>query len=129
MGKSAIMMYSPAILTHFFQPQHVGRLTADNVHSAMLGSPKQGAVVNLDIAIADNRIIDAAFMAYGNPGLIAIADYICEYIIEHSIEHAQQLKTDTVVQHLALPRALYGDVLLVEDTLKTVLANIFVEEY
>ncbi len=117
--------YNHTILARFHQANYAGCLTEEKqVYTAMLGSPAQGAVVKLSIAVANDRITRAVFKAYGSPGLIAAADYLCELIEDISIANARQITATTIADGLTLPRELFGCALLLEDTLRTVLQQL-----
>lgn len=119
------MKYSSLVLTHFFDPCHVGAITADayprvvshrQAQSYSLLEP-QGDSIDLYLACDDQRIIAAGYLARGNPYLIAAGSILCEALHDMPLPIEPIFNFEYWVDKLAIPQDKYYVAILIEEAL------------
>lgn len=113
--------YGASLLERFRAPRFAGRLAIQaGVAQGRAGSRSGGAEVLWSVRGAGGRLLEARFLAYGPPALLAACDWQAEQLAGAGVEALQASWALAAVEALALaPQAL--DVLLVaEDALRAV---------
>ena len=88
-------MYSPTVLDHFQAPRNVGEMPdADAIGEA--GNPINGNSITLYLKIAGDRIVKAAFRAYGCPATVAAGSAVTEWLIDKRLEEVQLIESNTI---------------------------------
>jgi len=112
------MQYNNLVLKHFFNPSKLGPLAiTDNfVASHRQGQAAFGDVVEIFLKSNESGFVeDAAFLAYGNPYLIASASLLCEQVLGSNINDKQVLNFRYFVDKLDIPTTKYYCAILVEE--------------
>lgn len=116
------MFYDDIVYDHFENPKNVG-IVCNPTHSAIMGSPHEGAVIKLTARIINNTIEDIAFKAYGGGALIASMSLLTEKVKGGSVEKALEMKSNNLSEELHLePVKLIYSIMAVE-VLKKLLNN------
>ena len=109
--------YSPIVWEHFSVPRNAGTLPNNTVseHShghdpcilryahGRAGSIDEKSLLHLDIAVNDERIIEARFQAYGCGVTIACGSWLCEQLGGKTLPQAVTLDSAAIAAGLALP--------------------------
>ena len=94
---SVIDRYDDKLLDHFSHPRNVGEIEdADGV--GQIGDSTCGDMVKVWIKVADDRITDVKFRAFGCPAAIATSSAMTELAMGKSLDEAAEI-TDEVVAH------------------------------
>jgi NifU-like protein involved in Fe-S cluster formation len=110
--------YSALVREHFERPRLAGRLTGPDVRLGSAGSTGRGVWVEFSIRVADGRVADARFRAYGCPHTIAAASWVAQALIGQPVEEAGQLDPLELAERLEAPAEKLGNLLVVEDALR-----------
>jgi NifU-like protein involved in Fe-S cluster formation len=78
------------MLDHFNSPRNSGTLTAPTAEGRQ-GSPGQGNYMVIQLRLAGERIVEAAFQTYGCPGAIACGSAVTELVKGRTVEEARQI--------------------------------------
>jgi NifU-like protein involved in Fe-S cluster formation len=87
------------------------------------GRQSDGAVVELTLRVADERIVAAAFRAYGCPHLIAAASWLAERLAGRTRAELEQWDWREVQEALSLPAAKIGRLLTLQDAARAAARN------
>ncbi len=111
--------YSSEVLTHFYEPQHIGHFCEDapDVYTVTAGKEASGDVVRLQIRVKDGVVIDACFKAQGTCATIAVASWVSGWVIEKSLQQCETLSCADILQALELTPLRKHCALLVLDAL------------
>jgi nitrogen fixation protein NifU and related proteins len=77
--------YSPAVVDHFTNPRHLGRLDRPDV-SAEVANPCCGDRLRLEARLHEGRVAACAFLAHGCAATIAIGSLLTEAIAGQTVE-------------------------------------------
>jgi NifU-like protein involved in Fe-S cluster formation len=75
-----VARFSTQIVTAFTHPRNVGELASPDA-SAVVADPVCGDQVHLTLRIAEGRIVDARFRAYGCAAALGTASILTEWVI------------------------------------------------
>ena len=112
------MMYNEVVESCFFAPQHVGILDLSQPLTAHFRGGEVGRGDVFDVYLLSNKqglIIKARFKAYGNPYLIAAAEWLCRQLEGSFVYEHPRFKYTELVQELAIPKTRYPVALQIED--------------
>ena len=115
--------YSALVREHFERPRLSGRLGGRGVRQGAAGSTERGVWVEFSIRIADGRVADARFRAYGCPHTIAAASWVAEHLIGQPVARAAEIDPLELGERLEAPAEKLGNLLVVEDALRACLAE------
>lgn len=121
--------YSPVAVQHFLTPKNIGVFESLNttdsiIYTSLLGSEKDGAAIQLQVKIDDDKnIIDAKFKAYGGVSTIACASWLTEQIIGKNVNSALQIQAIDIAQTLDLPNINFFSAILAQDALQATLSD------
>ena len=101
------------------EPAGTGGLTC----RGRAGRQSDGAVVELTLRVADDRIVAAAFRAYGCPHLIAAASCLAEQLAGRTRAELEQWDWREVHAALSLPAAKIGRLLTLQDAVRAAARN------
>lgn len=110
------------MLRRFREPAFAGRIEASGATVGRAGSRRTGSEVVFYLRIADGQITEARFEAFGCPHTIAAADYVAENITGQALA-GLRIDPHAIATTLGLPPEKLGQVLIVEDALRTALEN------
>ncbi|GMR17587.1 MAG: hypothetical protein BMS9Abin32_722 [Gammaproteobacteria bacterium] len=113
--------YNELVRQYFMHPAHAGRLAADGAGAAPAeaGAAAAGATVRLMLAQRDGRIDAIRFQAWGCPHLIAAAEVACERLTGEPLAELARFEPRQLMQALAVPVEKTGQLLLLEDALRS----------
>lgn len=112
------MMYNELVESCFFAPNHIGTLDLSQPLSVHYRGGEAGRGEVFDIYLLCDRqglVLKARFKAYGNPYLIAAAEWLCRQLEGSLINEHPRFNYSGLVQELAIPKTRYPVALLVED--------------
>jgi NifU-like protein involved in Fe-S cluster formation len=116
--------YNELVVDHFERPRNVGTLiSAGNVIQGKAGRRDQGAEFVLTARVADERIADARFEAYGCPHCIAAGSLLTTSLIGSDQERIRQWSWRELAQQLQVPTAKRGRLLILEDAVRAMAAD------
>ena len=111
--------YSELVVEHFERPRHVGTLAAaDGVIQGRAGRRDQGAEFGLTARIADNRIVEARFEAYGCPHCVAAGSLLTEAVIGSELAPLRAWSWRQLADQLQVPTSKRGRLLILEDAVR-----------
>jgi nitrogen fixation NifU-like protein len=115
----------PAVLDHFLNPRNIGDVPdADGVGE--VGAVSCGDVMRISIKVADGRITDARFRAYGCGTAIATASMATELLKGRTIEEAAMFSGVQLSAALGgIPPDKAHCPMLAEEAVKAALADYF----
>ncbi len=93
------MLYTEKALEHFYNPRNVGELAGADA-SAELGEPECGDAVRIWIKVAEGRLAQVSFKAFGCPAVIACSSMLTELATGLTLEAAAELTDQQVVAAL-----------------------------
>lgn len=92
--------YSEKTLDHFRNPRNVGILEGDNVAKGRVGNPVCGDLMEIYIAVEDDRIKDIKFQTFGCGSAVATSSMITELVKGMSLDEAMKVTRDDVADAL-----------------------------
>ena len=117
--------YNEEVLARFAKPIHAGDVEAD--YDSVLGADAEqavdGARIRLSAGIDAGRVAVIRFRAWGCPHLIAAADALCEEASGKMLEELAGWKAGTLAERLAVPRSKARLMFLLEDALRSIVAQ------
>lgn len=117
--------YGSCVLDHYRHPRNVGSLDPDDprVGSALVGSPRLGEVLKLQIALQGDRISSARFRAFGGGSAIATGSWVTEHLQGLSLDEALAVRSPAIMAALGLPALKMHSALLAEDAIRAAVAD------
>ena len=119
------MAYSEQVLSHYENPQNVGKLDKNDptVGTGLVGAPACGDVLQLQIRVEDDIITDAKFKTYGCGSAIASSSLVTTWLKGKSLDEAAAIKNTEIAQELALPPVKIHCSILAEHAIKSAIAD------
>lgn len=123
---SAATIYNDAVRACFADPAHAGDLRGsfDQTLIADVSESEGGAQVALAAGIRAGNIAEVAYRAWGCPHLIAALELACRTLVNRPVECLENFDSADITQELAVPTEKTGRILLVEDALAMLWAQI-----
>ncbi len=110
---------SPLALDHFESPRNVGELAGGaNVVQGSAGNRELGAKVCFSARIAEGRIAEIRFRAYGCPHTIAAASWLTERLYGAAVADLERCSWREIEGALSIPPQKRGKLLILEDALR-----------
>lgn len=121
------MHYSTLTRRYFAAAPGAGSLTGCGVATGIAGSREQGAWVQLQVrteaAVGGNqRVVEAGFLAFGCPHIIAVAAWLAEQVTGRLLTADLPLPVEAIRQLFDAPVEKLGRLLVVEDAWRGVCA-------
>jgi nitrogen fixation NifU-like protein len=111
--------YSPLVIEHFEAPRNVGAFApAPDVVEGRAGRRDHGAEFRLTARIADAKIAEARFEAYGCPHCVAAGSWLTTRLVGADREHLLGWSWRDIAQALEVPTAKRGRLLILEDAVR-----------
>lgn len=110
-------MYNQLVETYFLAPQHVGVLDLTQNGTVFYRGGEVGRGDRLDFyLLCDERglVLKARFKAYGNPYLVAAAEWLCRQLEGSQIEEHPRFDSAEWIQELEIPKTRYASALQIE---------------
>ncbi len=123
---NASTTYNEAVRGYFANPAHAGDLQGsfDQTLAADVAESESGAQVVLAAGIQAGKIAKMAYRAWGCPHLIAALELVCETLVNQPVESLEIFDSADITQNLAVPTEKSGRILLVEDALAALWAQV-----
>ncbi len=117
--------YNDVLRSLFFDLRHAGdpQTSYDNIVSGRAGSVAGGAEVQLLAGVSDGRLRELSFRVYGGPHLTAACEYLCRQANEVGADALSEYSRDELMETLAVPIERTGRILLLEDALESLVAQ------
>ncbi len=116
--------YSELVRAHFAAPQNVGHFPpGPDVVAGRAGQRDQGAVFRLSARLADGKVAQLRFEAYGCPHSVAAGSYLTTVLIGADCERLEQWSWREIAQALNVPTAKRGRLLILEDAVRAMAAD------
>lgn len=118
--------YNELVRACFANPAHAGELQEeyDSACVAEVAESETGARLVLAIGIRNTSIAAMRFLAWGCPYLIAAAETLCADKENRPVDALSGFDQNELVQRLSVPDAKFGRILLLEDALASLVAQI-----
>lgn len=111
------MIYNKLVTECFFHPQHVGILDCSQPFSMYfkIGEITTGNAIEYYLLFNEEHVIlKARFKAYGNPYLIAGAEWICQQLQGSDIAEHPRFNYAGLIEKLAVPKEHYPIAIFLE---------------
>lgn len=111
------MMYNELTTCCFFSPKHVGIIDLANPLCAFYqgGNKREDSFELYLLCNKSGMVIKACFKAYGNPYLIAGAEWLCQQLEGHLIGSQQGISATVFIEQFAIPADRHSVALVLED--------------
>ncbi len=113
------MIYNEVTQRHFGTAAHAGVLTGPAVRRGQAGSREHGTWVQFDVRTVPSggvSTVDAvAFLAFGCPHVIAVADWLAEHAVGRPLDRRLPEDVAVLQRRFELPADKLGRLLIVED--------------
>lgn len=96
---------------------------ADDIVAARAGDREQGAEVCLQFRVADGRVADACFQAFGCPHFLAAASWLTDRVRGAGPTEVGAWDWREVATALEVPAAKYGRLLTLQDAVRAAVRN------
>lgn len=96
--------YPEPVWRRFAAPRHAAKL-AQATATGNAQSPGGELVLELDVRVAAQTVVEAAFRAYGCPATVAAADWLCERIANEDVAAAGAVEPQAIEAALELAPA------------------------
>jgi len=118
--------YNELVRACFANPAHAGDLQGryDSVFTAGVSESENGARLLLQVGIRDKTIAEMRFRAWGCPYLIAAAETVCADKENMPIATLRVFPQNELVQRLSVPDEKLGRLLLLEDAVLSLAAQL-----
>jgi len=118
--------YSAQLQVWFDDPRRVGELVPGPlVGRGVAGSAAEGMCVHIDLCRDRERIVDAAFQAFGCAATIACASWVTNWSVGKPAADAVLINHGTIAAALDLPRIKVSSAVLAEQALKLAVDKTF----
>ena len=118
--------YSDKVLELIANPQNVGSMdqTSARVGTGVVGAPKCGDVMKLQIEVADGgTIVDAKFKTFGCAAAVASSSLATVWLKGRSVEDAATLTNGEIAAELSLPPMKIHCSVLAADAVQAAIAD------
>lgn len=118
--------YNDALHSLFLDLRHAGDPQAgyDEVVSGNAGSVASGAEVQLLGGVSEGQLCELTFRVYGCPHLTAACECLCRQANDGSTATLTGYSREALMQLLAVPVEKTGRILLLEDALESLVAQL-----
>ncbi|MCE5258449.1 MAG: iron-sulfur cluster assembly scaffold protein [Chloroflexi bacterium] len=116
-------MYTEKLIDHFTNPRNIGTLPNPDGY-ARVSSPGCGDIMELFLQIADNKIVDVKYRAFGCAAAIASSSMASEMIKGRTLEEAAGLTDEQVAAELGgLPDVKFHCAVMAASAVNAALKN------
>ena len=118
--------YNEAVRELFADLRNAGDLQegSGRIVSAGVGSAAGGAEIELSAMIAGNQVVELKFRAFGCPHLLAACEYCCRQISGGPLASVSRIENQELMETLAVPVEKSGSIILLEDALASLVAQL-----
>jgi NifU-like protein involved in Fe-S cluster formation len=116
--------YSALVVEHFERPRNLGRWApGDDVVTGEAGRPAEGVRFVLSAKIADNRLREPRYEAYGCPHCIAAGSWMTQQLEGATCEDLERWSWRAAAEMLEVPAEKRGRLLILEDAVRALAAS------
>lgn len=116
--------YNALVVEHFERPRNLGRWApAQDVVVGEAGRPAEGVRFVLSGKIADSRLREPRFEAYGCPHCIAAGSWLTQELEGATCEDLERWSWRQAAETLAVPAEKRGRLLILEDAVRALAAS------
>jgi NifU-like protein involved in Fe-S cluster formation len=117
--------YNETVRSLFATPDHAGDLQGEYalVLTSEASESEHGARIALSAGIAEGRVAEMRFRAWGCPHLIAAAEVLCKQRENGPVSGLSAIDTNALMEQLSVPVEKTGKILLLEDALESLWAQ------
>ena len=115
--------YSEAVWRLFSEAPRAGALEGPDVRSVEAATPASRSRVRLQVKMADARIGDARFQAYGCPTTIAVGAWLAGRVVGREVAELSGIDSKMIREALEIPEDRTHCALLGEDLVKSLLSQ------
>lgn len=117
-------VYSERVRSAFCRPLHAGEIAGDAGFSVTVTEGGAGARILLTAVTDGDRLSALRFRVFGCPHLIAAAEIVCERFEDSTVESLAEFVPGNLLDELEIPIEKTGRILLLEDALRSLRAQI-----
>lgn len=123
---NASTTYNDAVRAYFTDTAHAGDLRRSHGQTliADVSESEGGAQVILAAGIESGSIAEMAYRVWGCPHLIAALERACQTLVNLPVECLENFDSADITQNLAVPTEKTGRILLIEDALAALWAQV-----
>lgn len=110
------------VWAHFCDPKNSGNLSDYN-YSKMLGSPREGALIKLQILVEDQRVKAIGYKAYGALA-IALMSWYSDKLKDKELEEIKNIEIETLTSHFAIDPVRLNNFLLLKEIHSDLIENL-----
>lgn len=116
--------YSATVWRLFNEAPRAGALEGAAVRSAEAATPASRSRLRLQVKMADARIGDARFQAYGCPTTIAVGAWLAGRVVGRAVAELSGIDAKMIREALEIPEDRTHCALLGEDLVKSLLSQL-----
>lgn len=116
--------YSDAVWRLFNTAPRAGGLDGPGVVSVEAATPASRSRLRLQVKMADTRISDARFQAYGCPTTIAVGAWLAERAVGRPVAELSGIDSKKIREALEIPEDRTHCALMGEDVIKSLLSRV-----
>lgn len=109
--------YPAEVWTRFRAPARAGA-PANGAQVGTGGARRQGGEIEVWLAVADGRVTQAGFRAFGCPYAVALADLCCERLAGQPIDALLEFDAEALMQSLQVPPERFPIRIWLEDAVR-----------
>lgn len=122
--------YNALVLDHFEHPRNAGRFAAaPDTIEGVAGGAAQGAMFRLSARLADRRIAQVRFEAYGCPHCLAAGSWLSERLVGATREDLEAWQWRGAADVLDVPAEKRGRFLILEDAVRALAVSWRAQSY
>lgn len=114
--------YSELVWRLFTEAPRAGLLEGPGTRTGWAATPANRSRLQLQVRIADRRVEDARFQAYGCPTAIAVGAWLAERAIGRSLDELAAIDAGAIRQALEIPETRLHCALVGEDAIKSLVS-------
>jgi NifU-like protein involved in Fe-S cluster formation len=116
--------YSEAVWRLFSEAPQAGALDGPDVQSVEAATPASRSRLRLQVKMADARIGEARFQAYGCPTTIAVGAWVAGRVVGRPVAELSGIDSKMILEALEIPEDRTHCALLGEDLVKSLLSQV-----
>jgi NifU-like protein involved in Fe-S cluster formation len=109
------MTYNDLTRRYFEAPASAGTLTGPGVFRGSAGDREHGAWVQFDLKTEGGTVLEARFLAFACPHVIAVSAWLAEQAAGRALTAALPESVQTLSERFALPVEKLGRLFIIED--------------
>jgi NifU-like protein involved in Fe-S cluster formation len=107
--------YNDLTRRYFEAPAKAGVLMGPKVFRGSAGDPEHGTWVQFDLKTEAGTVLDARFLAFGCPHVIAVSAWLAEQAVGRQLSAALPESVQALRERFAIPLEKLGRLFIIED--------------